>query len=349
MNSSSRSSIVVNGRFATRRMTGVQRYAHEIVARLGNRCHVLSTNAREGIHGHRWEQTALPLMCRNRLLWSPCNTGPLMVRRQVVTIHDMAFQDTPDCFGRAFSTWYRFLIPRLARRVVRVVTVSEYSRLRIAELTNLDLKQIAVVPNGVDARFKPADPTAIEEVRRKCDLAGPYVLVLGSVQPRKNLIALLQAWRMIQRERSDLTLAVAGAVDLSLYGTHGMSAASVPNVRRLGYVDDEALPALYTGAEAFVFPSIYEGFGLPPLEAMACGAAVICSNATSLPEVVGDAGILVGPNDINAMADAILRVTSDPALRRSLGESGRRRAELFTWESAAERTWQVLACAAAEN
>jgi glycosyltransferase involved in cell wall biosynthesis len=348
MQDSISSSVVVNGRFAAKRVTGVQRYAQEIVSRLGDRCQVLPSN-REGIHGHRWEQASLPLMCRNRLLWSPCNTGPLLVRRQVVTIHDMAFIDTPDCFGRAFAAWYRYLIPRLARRVRRVVTVSQYSRTRIAELTKLDSDQIDVVPNGVDPRFKPTDEQAVDDMRRQYDLQGPYVLVLGSVQPRKNLETLIKAWRIVAEKRKDLTLAIAGAADLSLYGTEGFDASALPQVKRLGYVDDAALPALYTGSEAFVFPSIYEGFGLPPLEAMACGAAVISSNATSLPEVVGDAGMMVSPKDTEAMADAILRVTGDPVLRRLLGVSGQRRAAEFTWESAAQQIWNVLQKAAEEN
>ena len=122
--------IMVNGRYAGKRVTGVQRYAMEIVRRLDGRCRVVTTGARDGIRGHRWEQGSLPMRCRGSLLWSPCNTGPLAVRQQVVTIHDATFADTPECFSRPFAAWYRFLLPRLARRVRRVMTVSQFSRRR---------------------------------------------------------------------------------------------------------------------------------------------------------------------------------------------------------------------------
>jgi glycosyltransferase involved in cell wall biosynthesis len=339
----------VNGRYAGKRLTGVQRYAREIVTRLSGRCQVIATQARDGIQGHRWEQMSLPLRCRGGLLWSPCNTGPLAVRRQVVTIHDATFADTPDCFGRAFAAWYGWLIPRLARRVRRVVTVSDFSRQRIAETTSVPAQDIDVIPNGVDARFVPASPDEIETMRLKYRLNGPYILALGSLDKRKNLATLLRAWRIVSEKRTDLTLAIAGGSNLSIFSDDGLNVDALPWVQRLGYVDDPDLPALYSGCESFVFPSTYEGFGLPPLEAMACGAPVVCSNATALPEVVGDAALLVAPTDAEAIADAIVRVADDEALRRRLITAGRVRAAQFSWDSSAEQIWQVLARAAANN
>jgi glycosyltransferase involved in cell wall biosynthesis len=339
----------VNGRYAAKRLTGVQRYAVEIVNRLGNRCQVINTTASDGIKGHRWEQASLPLRCRGGLLWSPCNTGPLAVRRQVVTIHDATFADTPECFSRAFAAWYGWLIPRLARRVRRVVTVSDFSRRRIAETTRLSVDQIDVVPNGVDARFVPASAEQIAQMRLTYDLTGPYILVLGSLERRKNLATLLKAWRIISERRSDLTLAIAGGSNLSVFSGDGLDADALPRVKRLGYVEDAALPALYSGCETFVFPSTYEGFGLPPLEAMACGAPVVCSNATALPEVLGEAAFFVPPLDAHAIADAILQAGTDSALRQRLINAGRSRAAMFTWENSAEQIWQVLVKAAEDN
>jgi len=345
-------SVVVNGRFAGKRLTGVQRYAREIVARLGERSRTIHTAARDGVPGHRWEQFALPLRCRGSLLWSPCNTGPIAVRRQVVTVHDASYADAPECFSRPFLKWYAWLIPRLVRRVRRVVTVSEFSRRRIAELTGLPAERIDVIGNGVDARFAPPADDEVERVRARYGLGdGPYVLTLGSVEPRKNLATLLRAWPRVAGRRGDLTLAVAGGANLSIFNGQGVGdVAAMPGVRRLGYVDDGDLPALYGGAALFVFPSLYEGFGLPPLEAMACGTPVVSSGTSSLPEVLGDAAAYVDdPRDAEAMADAIVRVIDDGMLRATLAERGRRRAATYTWESAAERTWRVLAEAAADN
>ena len=338
--------VTVNGRYAGKRLTGVQRFAVEIVRRLGDRARVVGAGVPDGVRGHRWEQFALPFQLRGQLLWSPCNTGPLAVRNQVVTIHDATYADTPECFSRPFAAWYGFLLPRLARRVRRVQTVSAFSRRRLAERIGLAEADIDVVPNGVDARFAPPSPEAVAAVRARHGLPGPYVLALGSIEPRKNLATLLTAWRSVADRRPELTLAIAGGGN-AIYGRVGLD--GVPRVRALGYVDDAELPALYGGAEAFVFPSLYEGFGLPPVEAMGCGTAVVCSDATALPEVVGDAAVLVPPKEPDAIADAIVRVTDDTALRAALVVRGRARAASFSWDTSADLVWQSLTRAATMN
>ncbi len=340
--------LTVNGRYAGKRLTGVQRYAMEIVRRLGARCRVVQTDARDGIRGHRWEQATLPRACRGSLLWSPCNTGPLLVRQQVVTIHDATYADASECFSRPFAAWYQFLIPRLARRVRRVMTVSEFSRNRLADLTGVDPANIDVIYNGVDGRFAPPALEAVAAVRREHDLPGPYVLTLGSIEPRKNLATLLKAWPLVAERRPNLTLAIAGGGN-AIYADAAVDPRSLPRVKLLGYVDDANLPALYGGCETFVFPSTYEGFGLPPLEAMACGAPVVCSNATALPEVVGDAAVLIEPRDAGAMAEAIVSLTDDVALRADLFGRGRARAARFSWDASAEQVWQVLSRVAGTN
>ena len=338
----------VNGRFQGRRMTGVQRYAREITTRIADCVEVVSPrNWSAGVRGHLWEQGVLPRLTRGGLLWSPCNTGPLTVRRQVVTIHDCAFVDCPEGFSRAFGGWYRWLIPRLARRVRRIIAVSRFTAGRLAELCGVSARQIEVIPNGVDSHFQPADAGVVDELRRRLALPQRYVLSVGTLEPRKNLKRLLAAWEQLPAELGDVGLVLAGATGRQ-FRSAGIEQLPT-GVRLTGYVEDADLPVLYSGAEAFIYPSLYEGFGLPVLEAMSCGTPVICSRTTSLPEVAGDAALLVDPCDAESIADAISRLLTDAELRREFGARGLERAKQFSWDQAAAATAEVLRQTAAED
>ena len=342
--------VQVNGRFMRQRVTGMQRYAREIVARLGSRVELVEpSRAGHGIRGHLWEQVGLPCHLRRSLLWSPCTTGPLGVGLQVVTIHDCAFHDRAECFTPRFATWLQWLVPRLARRVRQILTVSQFSKGRIAEICRVPPDKIHVVQNGVDPRFHPATAEEIAAARARFNLPERYVLSVGSLEPRKNLPRLLEAWQQVSQQ---LISNQPPSPKLVLVGTAANVFASakleapVESVVLTGYVPDEMLPALYSGAAAFVYPSLYEGFGLTVLEAMACGTPVICSSTTSLPEVAGDAAVLVDPNDVAAIGHAIQNLLTDEQLRRSLRARGLARARQCTWDRAADETWQVLANAA---
>ena len=341
--------VQVNGRFMQQRVTGMQRYAREIVARLGSRVELVEpARAGHGIRGHLWEQVGLPCRLRGSLLWSPCTTGPLGVGSQVVTIHDCAFRDRAECFTPRFAGWLQWLVPRLARRVRQILTVSHFSKDRIAEICRVPPEKIQVVHNGVDSRFRPATPEEIAAVRTKFNLPENYVLSVGSLEPRKNLPRLLEAWKLVEEQLTSNQQGQKAVSKLVLVGTtaavfaSAKLAAPVESVVLTGYVPDELLPALYSGAAAFVYPSLYEGFGLTVLEAMACGTPVICSSTTSLPEVAGDAAILVDPNDVAAIGQAIANLLGDEHLRSSLRARGLARAQQFTWDRAAAETWQVL-------
>jgi len=340
--------ITVNGRFMSQRVTGVQRYARELTCRLTDNFSVVSPRAAtRGVRGHLWEQSVLPLRLRGGLLWSPCNTGPLSVCKQVVTIHDCGFFDQARCFSPQFARWYQWLIPRLARRARKIITVSEFSRRRLLELTGVDENRVVVIPNGVGRQFVAVDPERQAEVRRRLRLPSPYVLSVGSLEPRKNLPRLLEAWRQLSAKDRHLSLVLVGAsgqqfqsIDLT---------GNMPSVMTAGYVSDEDLPAVYSGAQLFVYPSLYEGFGLPVLEAMACGTPVVCSQITALAEVVQDAGLLVDPYDPAAISAGIRRVVEDESLRAGLRQRGLDRAREYTWDRAARATWQVLHAAAESN
>src|SRR4051812_40983409 len=193
--------VQVNGRFRKQRITGMQRYAHEIVARLGRRVELVEPKrAGHGVSGHLWEQISLPCRLRRSLLWSPCTTGPLGVGSQVVTIHDCAFRDRAECFAPRFAAWLQWLVPKLARRVRQIITVSQFSRGRIAEICRVAPEKIQVVYNGVDPRFCPSSAEEIAVVRTRFNLPEHYVLCVGSLEPRKNLQRLLEAWQMVSKE-----------------------------------------------------------------------------------------------------------------------------------------------------
>jgi len=337
--------IVVNLRSQEASLTGVQRYSQELCARLQSEVETIRPcRPLHGVAGHVWEQAILPVRAGRRLLWSPANTGPLTVERQVLTIHDAATLDHPEWFDTRFALWYRWMLPKLARRVRCLITVSEFSKRRLMAKTGVDESRIRVIPNGVSGRFYPRNEQDIEKVRYQLQIpTNQYLLTVGSIEPRKNLARLLEAWKFCaDRLPTEVSLVIAGgrghghifaATDLS---------NSLPRVCRTGFVRDEDLPALYSGALAMVYPSIYEGFGLPVLEAMAAGTAVIAGKSTALPELTGDAGILVDPYDSSAIAGAIERIVLDASLREELQRRGVERSKQFTWDKAAASTLSTL-------
>ena len=337
--------VVVNTRTLAARPTGVQRYTLALLNQLGSRVRRLGpAKPRQGAIGHLWEQFVLPAKVGGELLWSPGTTGPLRVGKQVVTIHDLAPLDHPQWVKGRFGAWYRWLVPKLIRKVRHVIAVSEFTKERILAATGVGPKKITVVPNGVDERFAPKGHEEVQHLRRSLGIpSGRYILSLGTLAPRKNLPRLLQAWNAVQATLDeDIWLVVAGSTGERIIFPDMPLGSLPPRVRLTGYVSDDDLPSLYSGAIALVYPSLYEGFGLPVLEAMACGVPVITSNQSALADVAGQACILVDPHDCAAIADAIGRMVTDPVLRRELAQAGRPQAQPFTWQRTAEMTWQVL-------
>jgi glycosyltransferase involved in cell wall biosynthesis len=338
-------SIALNARFAVHRPSGMQRYGIELAHRLRDHVHMVQpTQALRGPAGHLWEQFYLPSATHGRLLWSPNNTGPLAVRRQVCTLHDLIPLDHPEWFSRRFAAWYKWLLPRLAKQVRHIITVSEFTKQRAVELLRVPPEKVTVILHGVDERFRPQPEESVVEMRRALGIdCSSYLLYVGNLEPRKNLHRLLRAWEIAQRSvPREIELVVSGAKGSSLVFERVSLGKIPPRVRFTGYVPDEHLPALYTGSLALVYPSLYEGFGLPPLEAMACGTLVVTSSNTSLPEVVGDAATLVDAEDVHSIADGILRVVNNNGRRSAIRQTGFERVKDFTWERTARETLQVL-------
>ncbi len=337
--------VAINTRILNNRVTGIPRYTRELVRRFGDKSiQISSSNASEGIRGHLWEQMVLPHKVRGALLFSPCNTGPIMIEKQVLTVHDWSAMDHPEWFTRRFAAWYQFLVPKLVRRVRRVIAVSKFTQERILEATGVPEEHVIVIPNGVDASYSRRTDLEIAAMRQSLGLpSGYYILSLCSLEPRKNLHRLLKAWRIIQKDiPKDIWLVLAGGSGKSLVFRNVDFGSLPPRVWLAGYVSDEHLPALYSGALAFVYVSLYEGFGLPLLEAMACGAPVVNSGTASLPEVAGDASIMVDPYDVGAIVDNIRRLIDDSVLHEDLRQRGLNRAKLFSWDVTARNTWQVI-------
>ncbi|SEH10281.1 glycosyltransferase [Thermoleophilum album] len=327
--------VVINARAAARlHVGGVERVASEMASRLPRlrpeRYRVLQPPASWAHRrGHLWEQLYLPLAAGpGALIYCPANLAPVVSRRNVLVVHDLAPLRHPDWYSSVYSAYQRVMLPLLARRALHVVTPSEFSRRELIEELGLRPDRITVVPNGVDERFGPhaRDPA----VRAQFGLERPFVLVVGTRIARKNLGALeLSAERL---RALGVDLVAAGS------GRHYMRPGRIPAIRALGYVDDRYLPALYAEAAAFVLPSLYEGFGIPILEAMASGTPVVCSNRSALPETCGDAALLVDPTDAEQLADGLLRVLTDEDLRATLVRRGLARARQFSWERAARLT-----------
>jgi glycosyltransferase involved in cell wall biosynthesis len=325
----------IDARAAARpELGGVERWARELAARLpalrpGGYAVLRPPAVLAHRAGHAWEQVALPLRAaRMRALLCPANLAPLAHPRCVVVVHDAAALRHPGWYSRAYAAWQRRLLPAIARRAQHVITVSEFSRHELAELLGVDA---TVVPGGVDERFTAgADP---EPARRALGLDRPYVLTVASHTARKNLAALVPAAR-----------ALAGELDVVVAGGHRPQFAresGLEGLRLLGVVDDALLPGLYAGAEAFALPSLYEGFGLPVLEAMACGTPVVAARAGALPETCGGAAVLAEPTG-EAFAAALTGLLADAAERRRLRAAGLARASGFSWDTATRAIDRLL-------
>lgn len=326
--------LAVNARFRHRRTSGVERYAREISARLKMPKRFIAPGRPLGqVAGHLWEQFILPaLIQKNEMLWSPANTSAWVVQRQAVTIHDASVFDHPEWFRPAFAAWTRLSWRILAKRAKAILMVSGFSKHRLKRHLGIPDEKIHVVYNGVGKPFEPQSQKRIQAVKEKYGVKKPYFLFVGTLEPRKNLSALLQAWRTANLRAHELFIA----------GAEGKVFAPVGQIGNLTYVPDDDLPALYSGAAAFVFPSLYEGFGLPVLEAMACGAPAITSNTTALAEMFGDSALLVAPDQPEEIVQAMHTIIEDKSLASRLRERGLKKAGELTWETSAVKTEEIL-------
>jgi glycosyltransferase involved in cell wall biosynthesis len=273
----------------------------------------------------------------------------------VATIHDLSFEHLPQTFKRRSRLQLRLTVRRTARTSAHVLVPSEHTRRDIIETYKLEPERVSVTPLAAPAHFAPVeDEREVRRVRELYRIEGDYILAVGSIQPRKNLTRLMAAYADLRRARPHANLPKLALVGKKawLYDEtlRAIEAYGLGNLTILtGYVSEGDLPALYTGALCFVYPSYFEGFGLPPLEAMQCGAPVIAGNRTSLPEVVSDAGLLVDPFDKDALGAALARLIDDANLRARLRVKGLERARHFSWRETARLTLEAYNQATGRN
>jgi len=349
--------IVINARFLTQELRGVQRFAEQIclalkqlrddvvfVAPHGIQMHE-SAKALDvqciGRHtGHLWEQLDLPLYLRrqgNPLLVSLCSTAPLLYGNQIATHHDVTYVRHPQSYTRTFRMLYRTMTPIMLSRIKALLTVSTFSQGEIAQFYRYPEKKIFVVPNAVSAAFQPGPPLKEHGQEQQ-----NYLLAVSSPSAHKNFSRMIEAFLLL-RDHQDLNLHIVGGAS-GIFADDSLQrlASRDKRIRFLGRLSDEQLIEQYQGATAFIFPSLYEGFGIPPLEAQACGCPVLAANAASIPEVLQASALYFDPLDSQHMASAMERILTDLPLRQSLRRRGLNNVARFSWEDSARRVSQRI-------
>jgi len=347
--------IVINARFLTQTITGVQRFAIEICRLLkqmmpqirfvapSNIIHPdvaaeLNVEIYGKLSSHFWEQLELPRYLRqlsNPLLINLCNTAPIYYSNKVVCIHDLAVFINPLWFSKSFATLYKIILPRIARSSKKVLTVSNFSKESLHAILNIPETNIAVIYNAVSERFIKENALTSE------NKYGRYILAVSSIEPRKNLKNLIQAFKLADLPGIKLVIVGAGSkvfndLDLkTLVQGH-------EDIIFTGYLSDADLTGVYQKALMLVYPSLFEGFGIPPLEAMHCGCPTIVSNTSSLPEVCGDASYYVNPLNPEEIAQAIKQLTENEEIRKTLILKGLKRAKIFNWKNSAEKMAGII-------
>ena len=355
--------LYVNGRFLRQPQSGVHRYAMELMRQwdrmLGEgeleaereSVVILAPGALAGdspfenvpvravgrLSGNLWEQVDLPRSTVGHRLFSPCNSAPwIKSHGQLVTIHDASVFAAPDTYSFAYLAKHRLLCRRFARTASKVITVSEFSKRELVRWCGIAPDRIEVIYSGCEHILsQPADPGILERTGMG---SRPLVLGMGSHGLHKNIAAVLELQPLL--DRLGLDLAIVGGRGSGVF--RSVRYEQERGAHWLGSVSDRELRFLYEHAALLVFPSLYEGFGLPPLEAMACGCPVVLSNAASLPEIGGPDALYCDPRDRGSLAQAVEAVLSDAALRKRLSDMGRQRARRFNWRDCALQTWRAV-------
>lgn len=346
---------IVNGRFLTQKPTGIHRYAFEVCnAMLKQGIDFVVATPKEirtdydikfktvacgSLKTHLWEQISLPRYLKKNgspLLVSFSGCGPLNYKNQIITIHDVSHESHPEWFAKNYYRYYHYMIPRIARKAHAVITVSEYSKRETSRILELDINKLHVIPCDV--------PTPIKEAAKHESQSLPaseerYILTVSSMDPRKNFVRLVQAFNNI--EDKTVKLYIVG-MQFKAFNTPDMQSLSGDNIVLTGYVDDAKLSELYRNAQFSIYPSLYEGFGLPPLESMTFGCPVIASDIPAIREVNEDALLYIDPLNVGDITEKMNRLLVDENLRHELKEKGLKQVKKYSWDRTAARIVELV-------
>ncbi|SDB94111.1 glycosyltransferase family 4 protein [Acinetobacter boissieri] len=339
--------IYVNGRFLEQPITGVQRFATELLLELilirtditvlvsdlseiKNKALLKKFNIKEvrGYKGHLWEQITLPIFLKKNcspLLLSLCSTAPVLYFNQIVTHHDITYIRYPKSFSWKFKLFYKLLIPNILRNSKRVLTVSSFSKQEISEYYNVDPQKISIIYNAVSSQFN------LNDVGKE-----DFALAVSSPNYHKNFQKMIEAFLV---SNTKTKLYIIGSLSNTF---NNIQYKKDSRIKFLGRLTDEEMILLYQKAKFFIFPSLYEGFGIPPLEAQACGCPVISSNTTAMPEVLGDSVIYFDPNNLTEIVSTIETISSDKELVDELIERGLSNVKRFSWKSSALQLNKII-------
>lgn len=342
--------IYINGRFLTQNITGVQRYAIEIVKALDkylddNKLNdkykfeiVCPKNIKQklilknieikkigSLKGHLWEQIELPLYVKNKFLFNFCNCAPLVKKNQIVTIHDVAVCAVPYAYSKTFRIWYKFMYKILTSRLKKIFTVSEFSKKELNKYFNIPLDRVEVTYNGID-HMKNIKPD--ENIFSKFGIEkNNYILAVSSLNPSKNFRLILETAKI----SPEFNFVIAGGTNSNIFKEQGLEITS--NVKFIGYVNDEELVALYKYASCFVYPSIYEGFGIPPLEAMYFNCPVIVSDIEVFKEIYMDSVLYCDINDNNILREKIILLSKNSMMKNFVINKMQNLKEKYKWNN----------------
>jgi len=348
--------ISINGRYRLHNISGIPRYATNIVKEFDKkhqaRFKVISPNGslvRRGLSSILWENIFLPLAAKNDVLWNPSGSGPIFCENTVTTIHDVSFMAYPEWFSREYCLYYRFLTERLVKSSIEVITISEFSKSEIIKYFPAAESKIKVIYNGASdgimGNIGDVSDEKLRIVMQKYQLNGPYFFCLGTLEPRKNINRIIRGWQKANIY-NECALVVGGAVDKgSVFSQINISGQGHLNIKFIGSVEECDLGALYSGSVAFIYGSLYEGFGLPPIEALASGTDVVVSDIPCLKEILCDLPLYYfDPYSENDIAEGVIyaynHYHSNDEQRKV--KNARLIMEKYSWANAAEEIWKIL-------
>ena len=347
--------VVVNARFLTQRLSGVQRFAMELALRLkehyGNNIQFVSPHDitdDDGFKrlealvigerlGYMWEQIDLPRYLKtigNPILINLCNMAPIFYSNKIVALHDVAYKAYSRAYSPKMKIAYNVLVPQILKYSKHVITVSDFSKQEIQKYYNVAKEKITVIYNAVGSNF--------HYIKDKDLSSSNYLLTVSSIGENKNFITSLKVYAEASKRINDLKFYVIGNTLKEAKYTKYKDYADNPNIYFLGSISDNELIKFYSNALAFIYPSIYEGFGIPPLEAQSCGCPVIASNSGPLPEILSSSALIFDPSDVDSMTNAVVQLYEDMSFRRQTIEIGQTNPKRFSWEKSAERMTDII-------